>query len=365
MPQPRLTFACELEPALLQALFSDPAVVTDLLALHAGVSLGILDHSAERAEVVRCLNQAGIPLVAWLLLPKDEGYWFGLDNAPQAAGCYAAFKAWSAEQGLRWSGIGVDIETDYGQMQALMTGRRREVLSHLLGIGVDIETDYGQMQALMTGHRREVLSHMLGWLLDNERLRRAQLAYGALLAQMRADGYTVESYQFPFIVDERAAGSTLVQRIFGIVDVPADREVLMLYSSFLGSAGPAFLWSYAADAGGAGVGSTGGGVESALPVLDWDGLARDLRLAYRRAPEVFVFSLEGCVRQGFLVRLGTFDWDAPLVAPEGVEQVNAWRRALRAGLGASAHPWAVLGAALILGRAAGWVGGSRRKDARA
>jgi len=336
MPQPRLTFACELEPALLQALFSDPAVVTDLLALHAGVSLGILDHSAERAEVVRCLNQAGIPLVAWLLLPKDEGYWFGLDNAPQAAGCYAAFKAWSAEQGLRWSGIGVDIETDYGQMQALMTGRRREVLSH-----------------------------MLGRLLDNERLRRAQLAYGALLAQMRADGYTVESYQFPFIVDERAAGSTLVQRIFGIVDVPADREVLMLYSSFLGSAGPAFLWSYAADAGGAGVGSTGGGVESALPVLDWDGLARDLRLAYRRAPEVFVFSLEGCVRQGFLVRLGTFDWDAPLVAPEGVEQVNAWRRALRAGLGASAHPWAVLGAALILGRAAGWVGGSRRKDARA
>lgn len=336
MPQPRLTFACELEPALLQALFSDPAVVTDLLALHAGVSLGILDHSAERAEVVRCLNQAGIPLVAWLLLPKDEGYWFGLDNAPQAAGCYAAFKAWSAEQGLRWSGIGVDIETDYGQMQALMTGRRREVLSH-----------------------------MLGRLLDNERLRRAQLAYGALLAQMRADGYTVESYQFPFIVDERAAGSTLVQRIFGIVDVPADREVLMLYSSFLGSAGPAFLWSYAADAGGAGVGSTGGGVESALPVLDWDGLARDLRLAYRRAPEVFVFSLEGCVRQGFLVRLGTFDWDAPLVAPEGVEQVNAWRRALRAGLWASAHPWAVLGAALILGRAAGWVGGSRRKGARA
>ena len=336
MPQPRLTFACELEPALLQALFSDPAVVTDLLALHAGVSLGILDHSAERAEVVRCLNQAGIPLVAWLLLPKDEGYWFGLDNAPQAAGCYAAFKAWSAEQGLRWSGIGVDIETDYGQMQALMAGRRREVLSHLLGR-----------------------------LLDNERLRRAQLAYGALLAQMRADGYTVESYQFPFIVDERAAGSTLVQRIFGIVDVPADREVLMLYSSFLGSAGPAFLWSYAADAGGAGVGSTGGGVESALPVLDWDGLARDLRLAYRRAPEVFVFSLEGCVRQGFLVRLGTFDWDAPLVAPEGVEQVNAWRRALRAGLWASAHPWAVLGAALILGRAAGWVGGSRRKDARA
>jgi len=336
MPQPRLTFACELEPALLQALFSDPAVVTDLLTLHAGVSLGILDHSAERAEVVRCLNQAGIPLVAWLLLPKDEGYWFGLDNAPQAAGCYAAFKAWSAEQGLRWSGIGVDIETDYGQMQALMAGRRREVLSHLLGR-----------------------------LLDNERLRRAQLAYGALLAQMRADGYPVESYQFPFIVDERAAGSTLVQRIFGIVDVPAGREVLMLYSSFLGPAGPAFLWSYAVDAGGAGVGSTGGGVESALPVLDWDGLARDLRLAYRRAPEIFVFSLEGCVRQGFLARLGTFDWDAPLVAPEGVEQVNAWRRALRAGLWASAHPWAVLSAALILGRAAGWVGGSRRKDARA
>ncbi len=337
MPQPRLTFACELEPAPLQALFSDPAVIANLLALHAAVSLGILDHSAERAEVVRRLNRAGVPVVAWLLLPKDQGYWFGLDNAPAAGGCYAALKAWSTEQGLRWSGIGVDIETDLGQMQALRAG-----------------------------HRCAALAALAGRIMDGERLRRAQRIYAALLAQMRADGYTVESYQFHFIVDERAAGSTLVQRIFGIVDVPADREVLMLYSNFHGAAGPAILWSYAADAGAAGVGSTGGGVDSTLQALDWDGLARDLRLAYRRAPEIFIFSLEGCVRQGFLARLLDFDWNAPLVAPDGSDQVKAWRSALRAGLWASAHPWTILATALVIERTLKSIGGrTRRTHARA
>jgi hypothetical protein len=336
MAQPKLTFACELEPGALQALFADPTVIERLAALQAGVSLGILDRSAERADVVRRLNQAGVLVVAWLLLPKNEGYWFGLDNASQAIACYAAFKAWSDEQGLQWSGIAVDIETDYRQMQALLAGRRREVL-----MGV------------------------LGRLTGGERLRRAQRVYAALLAQMRADGYPVESYQFPLIVDERAAGSTLLQRVLGIVDVPADREVLMLYSSFVGQAGPASLWSYAPDADGAGVGSTGGGVDDTLPVLDWDGLARDLRLAYRRSPEIFVFSLEGCVRQGFLERLTDFDWNAPIVAPEGVEQVNRRRRALQAGLWTSAHPGPVLGVALgatLLAAAAAGVARQRIKD---
>ena len=58
----------------------------------------------------------------------------------------------------------------------------------------------------------------------------------------------------------------------GVVDVSADREILMLYSSFLGKLGAGALWSYARDAQAAGIGSTGGGVETgpALPTLGWD-----------------------------------------------------------------------------------------------
>ena len=170
-----------------------------------------------------------------------------------------------------------------------------------------------------------------------------------MVAHMRTDGYRVDSYVLPFIVDERRAGSTLLQRVAGLVDVLADREVLMLYTSFLRPHGPSILWSYAPDAQSVGVGSTGGGVEVGgigdVPPLDWDEFSRDLRLARTWSDDVHVFSLEGCVRQGFLARLRAFDWDQP-VTPSlkmGVaRRAEGLRRALRAALWTSAHPVIVL-----------------------
>ena len=58
MPPPRLTFACELDPARLTALFSDAAVIADLQALGAHVALMLSYLSAERAAAVRRLNTA-------------------------------------------------------------------------------------------------------------------------------------------------------------------------------------------------------------------------------------------------------------------------------------------------------------------
>lgn len=58
-PAPRLSFACELDPARLVELFADAAVIDDLLALDARVALMCSDFSDERAGVVRRLNAAG------------------------------------------------------------------------------------------------------------------------------------------------------------------------------------------------------------------------------------------------------------------------------------------------------------------
>ena len=312
MVEPHLSFGCELEPQQLEALFADPAVINHLVALQATVCLGLLDLSPERAGVVRHLNEAGVPAVAWLLLPKEQGYWFNADNAPQAAAFYAGFQAWTARHGLRWQGVGMDIEPDFHELQQLLSGR-----------------GWGLLPRLM---RRA---------FDGERIRRAQAAYRALADHMRADGYQVETYQLPLIADERKAGSEVLQRILGLVDIPADREVLMLYTSFLRSLGPGFLWSYAPDAQSIGIGITGSGVEpegSASP-LTWDELARDLRLARQWTDDLFVYSLEGCVRQAFLGRLTALDWAQPISPPLGTaRQMNAFRRALRAVLWLIAHP---------------------------
>ena len=107
------------------------------------------------------------------------------------------------------------------------------------------------------------------------------------------------------------------------------------------------LWSYGKEAQSIGVGTAGGGTEipgvSALPTLDWAAFSRDLRLARRLTDDVHVFSLEGCVRQGFLERLADFDWSEPVAPPsEYAEQVGGIRRTLRAVLWADAHALEVL-----------------------
>jgi hypothetical protein len=289
MNPPRLTFFCELGAEPLRALFEEPTVLEHLRALQASVSLGLLDFSAERADVARRLGAAGVPVIAWQLLPAEQGYWFNLDNAPQAEARYAAFREWTAEHGLRWDGVGLDIEPDLHELRQWLAQRWRRLPSLLRRFG------------------------------RGEQLRQAREAYGALVARIRADGHRVDAYQLPVIADERRAGSTLLQRLLGIVELPADREVLMLYSSFLRPHGPSVLESYGAQARSIGVGSTGGGVElpgaGAAPPLSWEELSRDLRLARRHCADLHVFSLEGCVRQGFLSRLRSFDWEGPVEEP--------------------------------------------------
>lgn len=320
---PRLTFFCELDAAALQALFTTSQIIEDLRALGAGVSLGLRDLSPERAEIVQRLNAAEIPVIAWLLLPEAQGYWFNLDNAPEAIAFYADFRVWTEMHGLQWNGVGLDIEPDMRELKKFIAGDRR---------------------ALLTLFRR---------FTDAERLRRAQQHYAGLIAQIRADGYRVYEYAILFVVDERRAGSRLMQRFLGLVDLEVDREVLMLYSSFMRPFGPGLLWSYAPSAGSVAVGSTGGGVTvggvDQIPPLTWDEFARDLRLAHAWSDDIHIFSLEGAVRQEFLSRLRTFDWDAPVAPPlREFGQVERVRQAWRAVLWASAHPGAVLAGVIVL-----------------
>jgi hypothetical protein len=112
MQPPTLSFACELDAPRLTALFDDPSVLADLQALRARVVLMLSDYSGDRAGVVGMLNGAGIPVVGVPLLPDDQGYYFTPDNVPQARASYTRFTEWTKEHGLRWDGVGLDIEPD-------------------------------------------------------------------------------------------------------------------------------------------------------------------------------------------------------------------------------------------------------------
>jgi len=337
MGKPQLTFFCELRAEELRAVFSSPSLFEDLTALQAGISLGILDLSQARADVVRQLNEADIPVIAWLLLPEDQGYWFNLDNASQAKAFYQDFIEWTQENELMWAGVGFDIEPDIRELQ------------------------------LVTDQWWQLVPTVFQRILDRGRLRRGQQAYMDLVRQVQLDGYLVESYQLPVILDERMIGSSLIQKVAGLVDLRVDREVLMIYTSALRPYGPGVLWNYGREyshlkpvyqkmlssrqsrlAGGPaiGVGSTGGGVDIDLVdtrPLEWSELARDLQYAWHWCNDIYIFSLEGCVQQGYLSRLKEFGWEGPLLYPTQQSMlVGRWRRFLRSILWVSAHPFVVL-----------------------
>jgi hypothetical protein len=299
MDMPHLTFFCELDPQPLQELFFSKTLVKQLQQLNACVSLGLIDLSPQRAETVRFLNRQGIPVTAWLLLSKEAGYWCNLDNAQYALHRYHEFRSWSENEGLTWNWIGLDIEPDLKMLQILAKNKHK-----------------GIQQFLQKANRH--------------RLENGKCIYNSLLEDIHNDGYRIESYQFPFIVDERKANSHLIQRLTGVLDLPVDREVLMLYSSFYPGIGPALLCSYGKAAQGIGLGSTGGGVTMeglANPhPLDALQFQRDLLLAAKASPWLYVFSLEGCVRQGFLEKLIEFDWNQEQKKPETKINQVEWIR---------------------------------------
>ncbi len=325
---PRLTFFCELDAAQLRELFQKQEIVNTLQKLKAGVALAMRDFSTERAQVVRQLNEADIPVTAWLLLPEEQGYWFNLDNAPLARQRYDEFKHWSNQHGLRWERIGLDIEPDLRLISALKKG---------------------VFPAL-----RLVISTI------KQRKRQIQVArkmYEMLVEQIHTDGYEVEAYQLPLIMEERRARSSLLQRLLGILDLPVDREILMLYSSFSRPWGDAMLLSYGKDARQIAIGSTGGGVDlegvADTRPLNWQEFSRDLIIAGLLKEEIAIFSLEGCVQQGFLERLIDFDWQqAVQVDRRKYILIQQVRGVLAAKFWVLERPWlpAVILILLILAR---------------
>ena len=285
---PRLICSSELDGAALLALLRRPGVLHALAAGGFGVALATIDMGDERAEAVHMLADHGIYTVAWLVLPPSEGYWFNLQNYPQALERYRAFHGWAQARQLRFDAVGIDIEPPVSAGGSVWGARR--------------------------------LLRQLWQARKNALYPSALVAYHDLIAEMHEAGYEVHAYQLPLLADDRRAGTTLIQRALDIVEVPADVEVLMCYSSLpierLGNdLGGALVASYGPAADGVALGITGGGgaLETPgehVPPLSWPALERDLLLAANYADTIYIFSLEGCVDRGLLGRIVAMDWNA-------------------------------------------------------
>lgn len=131
------------------------------------------------------------------------------------------------------------------------------------------------------------------------------------------------------------------------VEVGGRLRVAGMHGRWWRGLGPGMLWSYGLEAQALAVGTTGGGPDvpghPQFSSLSWEEFTRDLRLARHFSGDVYVHSLEGCVRQGYLRRLRSFDWGAPVTHPKTARLAEGIRALLRVILRASTHPWRVLG----------------------
>jgi hypothetical protein len=296
--RPQLVFACDRKSSELEGLFT-PQLISDLKELNAGVALSLEDFSPVRAKVVQELNAAGIPMTAWIVLPRDQGYYVNVSNPTQTAARFAEFDKWTQENNLRWVAVGLDIEPNFEEFGAL------------------------------SGHKLRLISFVVRRAMDGGRVERTREAYAALIRQMQSRGYPVQTYQLVFIAAGREAHTTLLERIFGMVNVRGDDEVLMIYTSFTHQYGAAPIWHYGPTAQSIAVGSTALSGDAATdaknPPLNWEEFSRDLIVAHHFSPVIGVYSLEGCVTQGFMPKLKAMDWTQAVVIP--ADSLKQWGKA--------------------------------------
>ena len=296
---PQLEFACcEHGTGQMQSLFAQPGLIKLLKDLHATVAIPTVDFSQQRADVVRTLSQQGIPVVGWILLPKEQGYYLTADAASQAAARLADFEKWTRIYNLRWAAIGLDIEPNFAELTR-MRQRPWRLITTFLGRSVNIF-----------------------------RARRNSLAFSMLVNHIRSDGYPVQIYQMPYVPAERAVHSSLPDRLLGTVDIGGDQEYLMLYTSYARPIGAGMIWALGSHAQGIAIGSTDGDTAAGIGngPLQWQEFSRDLIVASHFTNKIGVYDLEGSVRQGFLPKLLTIDWSQPVAIPK-----ESLRRAARFG----------------------------------
>jgi hypothetical protein len=308
--KPRLGFACELDTGPLQALISTPGLIADIKEMNADISLALIDLSRERAEVVQQLNQAGIPVIAWLALPRDEGYYMNAYNSGKAIARFSDFEKWSAKYNLKWEGVGLDIEPDFAEFGMLKNSSKLKLVSIIL--------------------RRSVS------LKRARQARKAREVYSGLIRQIEAQGLPVQTYQLSFVADERKVHSTLLDRVIGVVNARGTTEVMMLYTSFTHNFGSSLIWSYGPQSQAIVVGVTGGGADTlnaGFSPLSWKELSGDLIVASHFTNYIGIFSLEGCVAQGFIPGLKKFDWDQTVVlSRKSLDKVEHFRKGVQLAL---------------------------------
>jgi hypothetical protein len=180
------------------------------------------------AELTRAAREHGVSVRAWLLLPREQGYWIGESNAGAFAAAVGELVAWIGRpSGPAFDGISVDLEPAYEYSEALRTTKKSRPDRWL---------------ALMAEH------------VDPVQFERARGELARAVASARAAGLWTHAVTYPLLLDQ-PDGETILE---DALDIPVtgidwDEVSFMVYQTAFAQQvgswlGPSLVRSYAQDA---------------------------------------------------------------------------------------------------------------------
>lgn len=284
-----VSFLTELSGADLDKLLSEGPLLKDLATLKASLRMAITDMSPERVSALRKLSSAQIPVHAWLVVTKEDGFWANVATQKAYHKRYQAFLDWTARETISWKSVCITMMPPREDATALKEAK---------------DSLKGKIALLKLS-----MARLLDWGGEFEE---AVASYEDLVRTMQADGFSVEAHYAPVVLDEFRANTISLQKMLGIVQLNTSTNLAIIHRRLVGDYPNiiAYIDLYAPDAKGIIVGHTAkyrllDGRENDK-ILDWQELSRCIIFATKKNIPLHIATLEGCIEQGIISKMKDF-----------------------------------------------------------
>lgn len=179
------------------------------------------------AALTRSARDQGVPVRAWLLLPREQGYWIGESNVEHFVAALERLVAWcGAPGGPAFDGVSVDLEPAYDYSEELRTTKKA---------------------------RPDRWLPLLARHVEPARFQRAQSVLARGVDAARRHGFYMHAVSYPLVLDQ-PDGDVTIEDAFDIPVTGSDWDevsVMVYQTAFaqqIGSwLGPDLVHSYALD----------------------------------------------------------------------------------------------------------------------
>jgi hypothetical protein len=180
-----------------------PDVLARLRRFGFGVAVPLRRLTAASAAAFHLLKDAGVPLAVQLVAVNPPSDVVHVRNYPQARERFIQLREWLTAAQLQPRAVVIHVESP---AEAPVAAR---------------------------GLNLRVLARHLWLAHENVLYADAADAMAALCAEIRSAGMEVHSLQVPLVIDDRWAGTTLLQRAFDLIPIPADLELVLCRSNLI------------------------------------------------------------------------------------------------------------------------------------